>query len=451
MKQDHLFCGHVGKVIRFYVSGYYSEAKAISQQLLQSTSGSESWGRTILHAWNILLSCWEVDEVFHKLDEAYQHTQGDGLIEQIKRIYVHIMKGWIGYTERMNLRCLREAENALSLASRSVERLRRDGNLEIASRTFYDDFWPPLFPSPWPIYWLRGNIRSLMGKGDEARDDFKDATYLLAEAACAVHGIPLDPQRRIPDDKRGQLRDLILDYASKSFDNSPAPARLAARLYNDVGMFLYSSGDFRTATEALKRAVEIDASNEDENPYHLSNLGFVLLSDNKESEAISPLIKSYQLMEMARSKWSANRAPQGVGEEEEYYASGRIYYNLGLLIYKWTRDQDSMPASRQQLLRDKISQGDEVLRTNFNPELNNHRPLFLTAAKYYLTIRDVTRALPALVMLGDPLKGGQGLDGLARAARQLLWEFSYGMGDFVGELAEHQHQIDFYLAPDIAI
>jgi tetratricopeptide (TPR) repeat protein len=451
MKDDQKYCELLGQIIRLYLSGYYCEAKTIAQQFLESTPKIESWGRTILNAWNILLSSWEVDEVFAELNKAYDYIQGDDeLTREIKSIYVHIMKGWTGYTERMNLRCLREAEDALSLASRSVERLRRDGKLQVIGQIFSHDFWPPLYPSPWPIYWLRGNIRSLMGKSSEASDDFRDATYLLAEAAFEAYGVQLDHQRRIPEDRRSELKQFILQYASQKVGDLPAPARLASRLYNDVGIFLYSHGDFRTATEALKRAVEIDAKNNDGNPYHLSNLGFVLLANNEESEAISPLVQSYQLMEKAKNEWLVNSAKKSTGKDEEYYASGRIYYNLGLLIYKWTRDQDSIPERRRQLLSDKIRNNNGIIRAMFDPEHNTYRSLFQTSAQYYITIRDVSRALPALVMLGDPLKDLESLDGLRRAARELLWEFSYGMGDFVGELAEHKHQIDFYLAPDVA-
>lgn len=437
----------LGQVTKLYLSGYYYEAKEKSDYLLESNSIKEVWINIILESWNILLTTWEVDQVFAKLNQAYSILSGDDISSQIKKIYINIIKGWIGNTERMNLRCLREAENALSLASRLLERIKREKEQEIQllEGKFHDDFWPPILASAWPIYWLRGNIRSLMGKNSEAFDDYRSSTYLLAEAACIAHGIPIDREKIISDNVRGKLKNLILEYATQKCD-SYCPAKLVARLYNDVGMFLYSKGDFRTSVESLERSTTIDRLNGDENPYHMSNLGFVLLSINKEADAVSLLVKSYQLMEISKNKWLKNSVVSGINN---YYATGRIYYNLGLLVYKWIRDSESIAESRSKVLMNKILTFDEQIRSLFDKDAVTYKSLFKTAAQYYIAIRDVTRALPALVMLADPLKSRNNPDGPMRSARELLWEFSYGMGDFVGELAEHQHKIDFYLAPDV--
>ena len=429
------FCADVDAILANYWRGYYSEALAQCDMRLKDHGGElTEWERAFIQSVQIYLRTWDQDSACVKFLRVIDlYPQSAGVETQWIRFYQLLLYIWLNCQERANFDCLVDARRRADEATSIFNRIGREKMAAFAEPLKRY----PFLPRPWCVFWFRALARHSLADHDGARKDFERAhreLYFTSENQR-------DPE---PREKSVRLK-IIRDYCRKH-------ALLAGRLYSDMGMFLFERGDMRTAKEALELAVNTPDWNvrgddketdrvyikkdgiDPANPYAWANLGFVSYSFKRDDEAIDALLEAYRLA-------SSRRNSSG----DEYYASGRIYYFLGAFAYRWLRRaahpyEDDVEGE----LESKLANLSTDERRIFG-QISGVREALSLAFTNYLRARDVARALPALFVAYDLLSSPTSDDPIVVGARRLLWEYSYGMGDFLAIQTRYQRMTDQYL------
>lgn len=314
------------------------------------------------------------------------------------------------------------------------------------------EVWESGFLPPWTLYWFRALTRAACGRYSAARRDFQRAYNGAAEMACAY-----DPDDRAFDWSRATIDPAVVPQAIEAFGEV---CPVLARFLHDLGYFCFRRGDWGYDPEALaprtkegafgpssrasgyfKTARQI-VSPFNPNPYVLAGRAEFHSYARRFDFVMEDLAEAYSAVDDARDGRQIGTA------SGDFYASGRVYFQVGLLSYKFMHRGDREvlrnPAEREALEL-AVEKAPVALREVLTEDGSWIR-LFRDSALCYFCVKQVVRAVPALVMLTDPL-GDKG-SGVRRAARQLLWDFIHGYGsEFTDDFTRYTSLVGYHLAP----
>lgn len=382
--------------------GYYSDAAAAALQWEGCESGESvdpNWLRHLKRATRLFLCAWDIGTSLEEIEKSLDSVLADAC-DPTARFYPLLVKGWIGSIERLSLADLKVAIDALNGARRIANQQAKEGRA---------------MPGAWAACWFRANAYAELGLPVKAIEDYNIACEsVLRETFDVVrsqsHG----------NSESSHVRHDIKEYLERSLP-------LAARLWNDRGMFFFDRGDFRSAVDDLRDAREIDPSN----PYVHSNLGFVRLSSSEECVALGSLVRAKRLV--------MEHDPRN--RDVRFLYSGRIDLQLALLAYLWLRDKDSLGVLRQEAFAIKLNQeaaDDQYVKGLFS-DMSACKELLASAATNYLEVKDPSRAFPILLLFLDPLGGRPD------EYRRVLWELLLGGSEFIDYQIRHEHSLADYL------
>lgn len=421
-----LFCADIDAVFDMYLKGYYSNAVIVCKERLEDHGVQlDDWQRQILQALHIYLSTWDQDRACGKIHSLFNAMTeaGDERSSWIA-FYKLLFCTWLCSRERSNLSLLQRARMSADQAAHILTKIGQIRAKELSAPLEAYNF----FPRPWCIFWFRGVVRHSLGVPD-AITDFRRSHTAIQQATRQHFDINDDQEITIVQ---------LQTYCRQK-------AKVAARFYNDLGIILFEMGDMRSARRALQLAAgkfpedgQMQQGIDPDNPYIWSNLGFILYSLKMEGAALAPLLRAYQIIE-----------PQIKQNITGFYVSGRIFYFLGVFAYRWVyKSIDPYDQDQETLLGNKIHNLDMEYMSFFE-SISRAFWLLEMAFKQYLAVKDLARALPALLVCYDPLSSEDSPSQIAKASRRLLWELCYGMADFVSTQLNYERMIDTYLLPDI--
>lgn len=412
---------------------------------------SDVWETTVADA----LRTWLVDfDAQTAIQHLYYSYKSSGSIEsssvwaKVRRFYSGLFVALICCPEARNLHALQRAEEVASEALRHL-----DDNFwkDEGVRQFFDhpSVFQSHFPPPWTILWFRAIAKTSLGRASAARADWQDAYTRALKAA------------KSPDDDISEDSPLA-SLAVLEIGGSLFP--IVARFLHDLAVFCFSQGDWGWNPEAheyirggygarafFDAARNIVNSQADPNPYILAGRASFCSYVRMEYEAILDIEKAYNTLEEKRE----GRPIKADG----FYSTGRVYFHAGLLAYKYlhrdllireggsNRSPDDRRLGKFERAVEELKVRSEELGDMFE-SIPGANELFSRAAKSYLAMKVPFRALPALIMMTDPLKKSD--DPSMNASRSLLWDFIYGFGsDFVESLVHYENLVAQYFATDL--
>jgi hypothetical protein len=380
--------------------------------------------------------------------------------------------------------CCRESRNhsALVIADRAAKKATAlvrwlAAALPREARPFGYQEGAEFFPRPWWASWFRALSKASLGLRSEAliyyRQAYRDLVNLIEEELKAAH-----PGEPTPDRNKEQ----------KPLDISPDPAffilaayrqPVIARFFHDLGMFLFEEGDWgydpvtgKGSPLGAETFLELAGMLADPkrqayllpNPYVRAGRALFYSFSRREGEALKEIHDAFCTLEEERRRW------QSKGRSGDFYATGRVHFQAGLLAYKYLRgligqtegprcgepDMKRINALKKAIADIKKHPREDTasLMACFDTRrkraaLSATRGLFATACRYYLRIKNPFKALSALILMADPLDIVTGDDNKAReAAAKLIWEFAYGMGgDFTSNLIGYENLVKERFAP----
>jgi len=450
------FCSDLSDILEKYWRGYYSDALAECKRSLAAHGDTfPAWEVAFIKAVREYLDTWDQDHAYlmivtaaSRLDSALTQQ------EPVVRFYHHMLCSWFCSQERANLARLRDAYSHAELGVT----LLTDINSEVWEKHAASLEHYPFFPRQWCIFWFRALTRHALFETNKAVGDFRRAhRVLIRRSEEAFH--KAQNERGVVESADNLEKDRSVSRLKRIRDYCAANEPLAGRFYSDMAMFLFDSGDKRTAKRALELAVgqyteaKFDSDGaagpqpgswsfgiDPCNPYVWSNLGFVLYSFKTEEEvfyspALDALTMAYELATRTRNP-----------SESDCRVSGRIFYFLGAFAYRWqNRQVDPYEAGAEAELEAKIEALPARWRSIFRTKKGVHNILGLAFNAYYCKAKDLSRALPAFIICCDPLAALGNDDPLAKATNNLLWEYSYGAPDFLFSHTMYQRLTDQYL------
>jgi hypothetical protein len=473
----------VSSVLEPYYGGFYCEARHAASEL-RKKHGGEGWEASIIRALDCWMTEWNGMKAVGPLKASLSGAvdlQDASPRDVFQTFYTSLFIALLCCRETRNPTALAAAESAATRATRMESELAKAlGKLPEEGKLFRDRDNTAFFPRPWCASWFRAVSRASLGLRGDALSDYKRAYSDLAELVRQERRAAADKSDMIPGsiEKAGADPGRVLDIA-----DDPSPFILAAsrqpimaRFLHDVGMFLFEEGDWgydpvrdkerppgaQTFLDLAARLAGPQEAQVPRNPYVRAGKALFYSFTRREAEAFEEIHQAFQDLEEARVAW------QEENPGEEYYATGRIHFQAGLLAYKYLRGQiritegegvgqphperiKELEGKIAKLSKSPATQALDLLacfrREQLEDALWATQRLFAVACRYYLRIKNPFKSLSALILMADPLRYDKSAP--RQAARQLIWELAYGMGgDFTGNLIGYENLITrHFMAP----
>ena len=369
-------------------------------------------------------------------DKLVQTATAD--IDQLTRCYAHLVVAFICSSEPRNLFSLQRAEYEATQVIRSLDSARGPLNIRVKV--------DGLHLQPWAAYWFRATARTSLGRKAKALLDWQRAYSY----AC--------PQK-MPG--AGQLTQEVQDDLSitlLSYTSNP----LIAKFLHDLANYLVDVGDWgwdpekRIKTYAGNGAKQFFEASQKvgqdvgySSPYLLADYASFLSFARDEAAALQILAEAHERVEQMR----AGREFSASG----YCASGRVYFQVGLLAYKFRHRHALLIESRAPFggpQRERLEAFEKGVADLPAGEFKNcfeddYTGPLLLAHSAYMATRNPFRAIPCLILLADPL-AARGEESCGIGARHLLWDLIYAMGtNFASGLTNYENLVGQYFASDL--
>lgn len=396
------------QILEPFARGYYSDAVAAANQIAANSDGEPRKPFSVVATF---FDTWDPSEG-EKL-ESFIPESGDGEVKirptAYLEFYIRLIQGFMGSTDRSSLDHLTASTRALNQAGRIWTLMQSHHGVRL--------------PGAWAVYWFRGTAYAALGAKQKALEDYGRAGRILSDVSTtsdwAGITIPAHLRRNLDGDRI-----------------------LVARYRNDRAMLLFDLGRLDEAEAEFEAATRLDSLS----PYVHADYGFVLFWNHKEPQALSPMVRAYQLA----ATWNERQ-----DQASRPFMSGRIHYLLGLIAYRWHRGPAfrDLPGNDGEARREGFAFELRLLPTSAvtcfqDTTLASCRELFKTSYLQYCKVRDSTRALQALVMYCDPL-GLDPDDTQYVATAKMLWRILLGT-EFVDSQVQLENQTREYLLPDFS-
>jgi hypothetical protein len=454
------FMGSIGSVLQAYFAGDYQLARDRAMDTKSSVRDHE-WRTIIADGLAAWLTDWDAVKAARPLVQfVNDHAIGCEGWNRVGRFYAAVFATLICCGEARNLLALEMAEQVASSVDRDVDSdLWAEPDIaEVLGERAYQSWFLP----PWSLYWFRAMARSSLGKASSARRDWDRAYNRTGRFA-----FELPSESRTSDDQSSEGRSRGLGDQRKLLRTlqlaAEARCQVLGRMFHDLAVFCFQQGDWGWNPETGEHpnngygaeAFFDVACGVSENPYTLSGRAEFLSYARLEDQAVKDVDRAINLIEKSRGG-------KAIGPDEgQYFASGRAYFQAGMLTYKYRyrervadkpvprKDGETRIKAFESAVANAVT--NERLRAAFTDDTGERSSdFFRLSAQCYFAIKDPIRALPALIMMTDPLR--ETADTTQGAARQLIWDFVYGFGSgFVEDLVHYENLVAQYFARDILV